>query len=84
MLKDNQPTLRADLEAAFAEPEAGLSPLQSARRAACLDRATTVDKGHGRIEKRTLESTTWLEEYLGDDWPGCRQVFRLQARAAYG
>ena len=28
-VKDNQPTLRADLEAAFAEPEAGLSPLQS-------------------------------------------------------
>ena len=25
-VKDNQPTLRADLEAAFAEPEAGLSP----------------------------------------------------------
>src|SRR5271166_2435500 len=28
-VKDNQPTLRADIEAAFAEPEAGLSPLQS-------------------------------------------------------
>ena len=25
-VKDNQPTLRADIEAAFAEPEAGLSP----------------------------------------------------------
>jgi hypothetical protein len=37
-----------------------------------------VDKGHGRIEKRTLEVTTVLEEYLADDWPGCRQVFRLE------
>ena len=83
-VKDNQPTLRADLEAAFAEPEAGLSPLQSKRRAACLDRATTVDKGHGRIEKRTLELTTWLEDYLGDDWPGCRQVFRLQRERRTG
>ena len=83
-VKDNQPTLRADIEAAFAEPEAGLSPLQSQRRAACLDRATTVDKGHGRIEKRTLELTTWLEEYLGDDWPGCRQVFRLQRERRTG
>ena len=83
-VKDNQPTLRADLEAAFAEPEAGLSPLQSQRRAACLDRATTVDKGHGRIEKRTLELTTWLEDYLGDDWPGCRQVFRLQRERRTG
>ena len=83
-VKDNQPTLRADIEAAFAEPEAGLSPLQIERRAACLDRATTVDKGHGRIEKRTLELTTSLEEYLGDDWPGCRQVFRLQRERRTG
>ena len=58
--------------------------LQSQRRAACLDRATTVDKGHGRIEKRTLELTTWLEDYLGDDWPGCRQVFRLQRERRTG
>src|SRR5208283_2050310 len=59
-------------------------PLQSQRRAACLDRATTVDKGHGRIEKGTLELTTWLEDYLGDDWPGCRQVFRLQRERRTG
>ena len=83
-VKDNQPTLRAEIEAAFAEPEAGLSPLQSERRAACLERTTTVDKGHGRIEKRTLELTTWLEDYLGDDWPGCRQVFRLQRERRTG
>jgi hypothetical protein len=37
-----------------------------------------VDKGHGRIEKRTLEVTTWLGDYLAPDWPGCRQVFRLE------
>jgi predicted transposase YbfD/YdcC len=43
-----------------------------------------VDKGHGRIEKRTLELTTWLEDYLGDDWPGCRQVFRLQRERRTG
>ena len=78
-VKDNQPALRAHIEAAFAEPEAGLSPLQIERRAACLDRATTVDKGHGRIEKRTLELTTWLDEYLGDDWPGCRQCSACSA-----
>ena len=43
-----------------------------------------MDKGHGRIEKRTLELTTWLEEYLGDDWPGCREVFRLQRERRTG
>jgi predicted transposase YbfD/YdcC len=34
-----------------------------------------VDKGHGRLEIRTLESTTVLNDYL--DWPGVSQVFRL-------
>jgi hypothetical protein len=37
-----------------------------------------VDKGHGRVEKRTLEVTDWLAEYLQPDWPGCHQVFRLE------
>jgi len=75
---ENQPTLRADIAAAFAAPEAGLSPLQAARRAESIDRACDVDKGHGRIEKRTLEVSTWLAEDLEPDWPGCRQVFRLE------
>jgi predicted transposase YbfD/YdcC len=34
-----------------------------------------VDKGHGRVERRTLTSTTALNAYL--DWPGVGQVFRL-------
>ena len=61
--------------AAFATPEAGLSPLQAAYREESIDRACEVDKGHGRIEKRTWEVTTWLTEDLGPDWPGCQQVF---------
>ncbi len=59
-------------------------PLQAARSEAEIDRATTIDKGHGRIEKRTLEVTTALEGYLGDDWPGCRQVFRLRRERRTG
>ncbi len=38
--------------------------------------ASTANKGHGRIEQRTLTSTTALNEYL--DWPGVQQVFRLE------
>ncbi len=45
-------------------------------RAACGARATAVDKGHGRIERRTIDTTTWLDGYL--DWPDVRQVFRLR------
>jgi hypothetical protein len=38
--------------------------------------ARTVDKGHGRLETRTLTSTTALDEhYL--DFPGVAQCFKL-------
>ena len=59
-------------------PRPAFPPLQAACREGSIDRACEVDKGHGRIEKRTLEVTTWLTEYLGPDWPGCQQVFRLE------
>jgi len=38
--------------------------------------AQTVNKGHGRIEKRVLLTSTLLNDYL--DWPGVAQVFRLE------
>jgi hypothetical protein len=28
--------------------------------------------------------TTWLADYLGSDWPGCRQVFRLERERRSG
>ncbi len=36
----------------------------------------TVEKGHGRITKRTLLTSTLLNDYL--DWPFVAQVFRLE------
>lgn len=38
--------------------------------------ATTVGKGHGRIERRTLTSTVSLQGYL--DWPGAQQVIKVE------
>lgn len=38
--------------------------------------ASLVNKGHGRRETRTLWASTELNEYL--DWPGVKQVFRLE------
>ena len=38
------------------------------------DQVTTVSKGHGRIETRTLECGTGLVDAL--DWPGVAQVIR--------
>jgi hypothetical protein len=37
-----------------------------------MDTTTTLDKGHGRRERRTLRATTALNGYL--DWPGVAQV----------
>ena len=38
--------------------------------------ARTVNKGHGRLEVRSLEATERLMGYL--DWPGLRQVCRIR------
>jgi hypothetical protein len=37
--------------------------------------ATTLDKGHGRLERRTLRVTTILT--LGQKWPGLKQGFAV-------
>jgi hypothetical protein len=38
--------------------------------------ASTVEKGHGRIERRTLTSTVSLNGHL--DWPGVKQAIRVE------
>jgi hypothetical protein len=53
-----------------------LPPRQQALAAAERQTACIVNKGHGRLEKRTLVSTTQLDEvYL--DFPGVAQCFKL-------
>jgi hypothetical protein len=42
-----------------------------------VDTATTVEKGHGRRERRTLTATTVLNGYL--DWPGVGHVGRVES-----
>lgn len=76
-VKDNQPTLRADIAELF-EPTAPLSPgfnigLTDFRH------AQTVNTGHGRIETRSLTASSLLGGL--SDWPGLAQVFRLERRA---
>ncbi|MGH2387199.1 MAG: ISAs1 family transposase [Chloroflexota bacterium] len=69
VVKDNQPALRADLVLLFETPTPGDRPPPPARRA---------DRGHGRREQRTLQTSTALTGYL--DWPGLAQVFRATRR----
>jgi predicted transposase YbfD/YdcC len=58
-------------------PRPAFPPLQAARREAEIARAREDDKGHGRVETRSIEVTSSLAGYLGTDWPGCERVFRL-------
>jgi hypothetical protein len=43
-----------------------------------------VDKGHGRVEERSIEVTASLGEYLGGDRPGCARVYRLRRERRRG
>jgi predicted transposase YbfD/YdcC len=72
-VKDNQSTLRQDIELLFQPEQAvkGFSPALKDFRT-----AHTVNKGHGREERRTLTASTELNAYLA--WPTAAQVFKLE------
>jgi hypothetical protein len=43
--------------------------------------ASTVEKNRGRLERRTLESTSILT--VSGQWPGLKQGFRIRREATY-
>lgn len=67
VVKANQPELLAAITTLFATP-----PLPETTDAA--DIVTTCDKGHGRLEIRTLACSAALNDYL--TWPAVGQVLR--------
>jgi predicted transposase YbfD/YdcC len=72
-VKENQPQLLSDVQTLF-EPEKcvkGFSPATKDFRP-----AEKTEKGHGRIEKRTLTVSSELKGYV--DWPYAEQVFKLE------
>jgi predicted transposase YbfD/YdcC len=69
LVKRNQPQLYEDITFLFEPP----LPLL---RGDSWPTAETVDAAHGRIERRRLQSSTMLNDYV--NWPGAEQVFRLQ------
>lgn len=73
LVKGNQPQTEEAIEG-FLSPEA--SATWDSAAAMDLQTAKTVNKGHGRLEERTLTSSTLLNDYL--DWPHVAQVFRLE------
>lgn len=67
--KDNQPTLHQDIALFFEDPQADRTQWQS---------TTTCEKGHGRLERRTMTTSTELSDYFHQEWEGIAQVFHLQ------
>jgi hypothetical protein len=51
-------------------------PLQQGLISDDQQRASEAFKGHGRVERRTVLTSTLLNDYL--DWPGVKQVFWLR------
>jgi predicted transposase YbfD/YdcC len=71
-VKDNQPSLLADLELLFTEEYAcagwSAPPVD-------FTTAATIEKGHGRLEQRVLTASSLLADY--QDWPYLAQVVKV-------
>lgn len=72
-VKENQPQLYKNIQALFAPeyPKPSFGKIQT-------DFLTTqkVNKGHGRLEIRTIMTSEMLNSYV--TWPGLAQVYRLE------
>lgn len=73
LLKDNQPSLLADVTQFFQPPQQSAGwPLTPLPRTV----AHTTEKHNGRLEQRTLTLMVDKDGFL--DWPGVQQVIRLE------
>lgn len=72
-VKANQGELYVATEELFASPPWLVQEQQANYR--CYSK---VEKGHGRLERRTLESSPAMREYMQQylNWPGAQQVMR--------
>ena len=74
--KGNQPGMEEDIRLWFGpdpEPIPGMSyPPKD------FETASTTNKGHGRIEKRTITVSSQLKDFF--NWPYLEQVFQLERR----
>ena len=69
--KANQRLLRADIALLFSEEPRPWLPEQN---------ASQIAQGHGRLEVRTLRTSSQLNGYLAPKWSDVGQVFQLQRR----
>lgn len=73
VVKENQGRLYQDIQHLFAPdiPKPGFGRIPTD-----FQHHQTVNSGHGRIEKRLIQTSEMLNDYL--DWPGVGQVYRLE------
>jgi len=73
-VKENQGRLYKSIQELFAPeyPRPGFGKIQTAQK---------VNKGHGRLEVRTIQTSEMLNSYSG--WPGLAQVYRLERTIQY-
>jgi predicted transposase YbfD/YdcC len=73
--KDNQSHTRWAIEKLFVHEVCNLQ--KGAPLSKDFQMAVKTEKGHGRIEKRTIMTSTLLNDYL-EEWPYLAQVFRVE------
>jgi hypothetical protein len=76
--KENQPRLYADIQHLFTpeKPKPGFGKITTDFLS-----ARQVNLGHGRLEKRSIQTSAMLNDYV--DWPGIGQVYRLERQFAW-
>jgi predicted transposase YbfD/YdcC len=72
-VKENQPRLYEAIQRLFApdNPKPGFGKIETDFLTVCK-----TNYGHGRFEKRTIQTSAMLNDYL--DWPEVGQVYRLE------
>lgn len=71
IVKANQRLLRSDIALLFSEEPRPWLPEQSTYQ---------VNQGHGRLEVRTIRTSSQLNAYITPKWTDVAQVFQLQRR----
>jgi predicted transposase YbfD/YdcC len=74
-VKTNQPRLYEAIERLFApdNPKPGFGKVTTD-----FQTAIKINYGHGRLEKRTIQTSSMLNDCL--DWPGVGQVYRIERK----
>jgi predicted transposase YbfD/YdcC len=75
VVKDNQPSVRADLVDFFADQDLDKGEWRYHKK---------VQKGHGRQEIREIWCSSQMNEWFEEQWAGMAQIFQIRRRVKEG